>query len=137
MSYREIVMGQLRIDEGCKPKPYTDTVGKLTVGVGRNLDDVGLRPDEIDYLLGNDVTVATATARRLFPSFEGLSDARKAVLVNMAFNLGEARLGAFKRFRDAVEAKAWPQAAAEMLDSTWAKQVGQRAVRLAKAMEAG
>lgn len=137
MGYREIVMAQLRIDEGVKAKPYKDTVGKLTVGVGRNLDDVGLRTDEIDYLLANDVTVAEGTARKLFPSFDRLSDARKAALLNMSFNLGESRLGAFKRFREAVEAQAWTQAAAEMMDSTWAKQVGQRAVRLAKAMEEG
>lgn len=55
MSYRDILRPQLRIDEGVREFPYTDTVGKLSIGVGRNLDDVGLRPDEIALMLENDI----------------------------------------------------------------------------------
>jgi lysozyme len=137
MSYRDIVRAQLRIDEGVRSKPYRDTVGKLTIGVGRNLDDVGLRPDEIDYLLKNDIAESVAAARALFQSFNRLSGSRKAVLVNMAFNLGQTKLAQFKRLRAAVAAKDFQKAAAEMLQSAWAKQVGARADRLAKLMEKG
>ncbi|MFA6168950.1 MAG: hypothetical protein WC700_20155, partial [Gemmatimonadaceae bacterium] len=63
--FREIARKQLKIDEGIKPYPYTDSVGKLTIGVGRNLVDVGLRPKEIDFLLENDIDEAVACARHL------------------------------------------------------------------------
>jgi len=137
MSYRDIVAAQLRIDEGVRAKPYHCTAGKLSIGVGRNLDDVGLRPDEIDYLLANDIRIAESDARSLFECFDKLTDARKAVLVNMAFNLGRNRLAGFVKFRAAVEGGRYDRAATEMLDSRWAVQVGKRAVRLAQAMKEG
>ena len=137
MSHREIVKAQLRIDEDSRRFPYRDSVGKLTIGVGRNLDDVGLRPDEIDYMLENDISEAEGDARELFPSFDALSDARKAVLVNMCFNLGRSRLSAFHKFRAAVSDGEWERAAAEMIDSKWAAQVGIRAQRLSKQMREG
>ena len=137
MTPREILRAQLRIDEGVRTKPYRDTVGKLSIGVGRNLDDVGLRPDEIAYLLENDIAEAERCARELFPSFQRLSVNRRAVLCNMAFNLGQAKLARFQKMRAAVVAKDFEKAAAEMLRSAWAKQVGPRADRLAKLMKKG
>ena len=137
MSYRDILKAQLKIDEGVKAKPYRDSVGKLTVGCGHNIDDKGLPPQVIDLLLEMDMDDAEATAKKLFPSFEGLSDERKAVLTNMAFNLGEEKLGMFRKFRRAILEENWDQAATEMLCSQWSDQVGQRAVRLAKAMRIG
>lgn len=137
MSHRDIVRAQLRIDEDVRSKMYLDSLGIPTIGVGRNLRDVGLRPDEINYLLDNDIIVAEKTAATLFPSFDKLSENRRAVLVNMAFNLGQDRLAGFHNFRAAVEAGAFEQAAAGMLDSLWAKQVGIRAQRLAKQMRDG
>jgi lysozyme len=137
MSYIDICLGQLPIDEGKRNKPYKDSVGILTIGVGRNLDDVGLRDDEIALMLRNDVAQADKDARWLVPSFDSLSDARKAVLVNMVFNLGRPRLGAFVRFLRAVADQQWDEASSEMLQSKWAMQVGQRAQRLAKMMREG
>ena len=133
--FREIARKQLKIDEGVKPYPYTDTVGKLTIGVGRNLADVGLRPKEIDFLLDNDIGEAVATARHLVSSFDALSEPRKAVLVNMAFNLGYSRLSGFLRMLQAIRDGRFADAAHEMRDSDWAVQVGPRAERLAKIME--
>lgn len=137
MSYRDLARAQLKVDEGMRLKPYRDTVGKWTVGVGRNLDDVGLSVAEVDVLLDNDIAVAEATAKTLFPSFDSLSDARKAVLVNLAFNVGQARLSGFVKLRKAVERGDYEAASREMLDSQWARQVGQRAVRLAAQMRQG
>lgn len=127
----------LTTDEGCKQKPYRDTVGKLTIGVGRNLDDRGLSADEIQLLLRNDIAIATRGARQLVPTFDALSDARQEVLVNMAFNLGLPRLSGFKRFLAALAEGDFDQAAEEMLDSKWARQVGYRSIRLARVMEKG
>jgi len=137
MSYRDIAREQLKIDEGVKQFPYVCSAGKTSIGVGRNLDDVGLSPYEINILLENDLVKAENDARILFPSFDKLSDERKAVLLNLAFNLGRSRLAGFKNLIAAVEAGNWDAAAAEMLDSKWAKQVGKRAERLAEKMRKG
>lgn len=131
MGYLDILRRQLPIDEGTRTRPYRDSVGKLTIGVGRNLDDVGLSLGEIAYLLENDIAQADKAARALVPKFDTLTEERKAVLVNMAFNLGHYRLSMFVKLLAAVREARWDDAADEMLDSTWAEQVGERAQRLA------
>lgn len=137
MSYRAILKPQLEIDEGRRKKLYKDTVGKWSIGVGRNIEDNGLRDDEIDLMLDNDVTQAEADARRLVHNFDQLSDVRKAVIVNMSFNMGYVKLSAFVNTLRAVVEGRWKDAAAEMRNSAWYRQVGQRAERLAKMMEEG
>jgi lysozyme len=137
MIYREMVRAQLKSDEGVKSKPDRETVGKLTIGCGRNLDDVGLSLEEINLLLDNDIRRAENDARTLFPGFDDLSDNRKAVLINMSFNMGRERLAQFRKLRRAVEEKDFDQAYVEMIASLWADQVGPRATRLAKQMKEG
>lgn len=132
---REILRPQLRIDEGVRSKPYKDTVGKTTIGCGRNLDDKGVRPDEIALMLENDINDAEADARALVPNFGELSEARQAVVCNMAFNLGRARLAQFKQTLRAIAEERWADAAQGMRRSRWAQQVGERAERLATIME--
>jgi lysozyme len=135
VSYRDIAKVQIKVDEGRRLKPYRCTAGKLSIGYGRNLDDEGISQEEADFLLTNDIEKAEATARALFPSFDKLSDARKAVLLNMSYNMGQTVLATFKKFRKAVLEEQWDEAARQMLLSTWAAQVGARATRLAKQME--
>lgn len=137
MSYLDILKPQLRIDEGVRKKPYRDTVGKLSIGIGRNLDDVGLRDSEIEYLFQNDVAEAEVDARRLVPKFDDLTDARKAVIVNMSFNMGYPVLSQFVNTLRAVNEGRYDDAADGMLASKWARQVGVRAQRLAKMMREG
>lgn len=137
MTYRDQLRPILSRDEGVCTRPYKDTVGKLTIGVGRNLDDVGLSADEIGLLLENDIGRAEAAARRLVPSFDILSDPRKCVVVSMAFNMGEAALSGFKNTLAAINTGRWQEAAQGMRQSKWATQVGARAERLAKMMEQG
>ena len=120
--------------EGKRNKAYTDSVGKLSIGIGRNLDDKGLSDDEIFHLLNNDIADAIEDVRHCFSCYDQLSEARRMVLVSMAFNLGRARLAKFVRFIGAVHLGRYDEAAEEMLDSTWAKQVGQRAITLATMM---
>jgi lysozyme len=136
-SYRDIARDQLRVDEGVKNKPYRDTAGKLTIGVGHNLDDDGLSPKAIAFLLEEDIDAAEYDARALFPNFDDLSDNRKAVLINMAFNLGPEGLSLFRKFRRAVTALDFDTAYVELVSSLWADQVGVRATRLAKQMKDG
>ena len=137
MDAKEIALQQLPVDEGIRYKPYRDTVGKLTIGVGRNLDDRGLRPDEVELMLSNDIEEAETIAKKLVSNYEALSEPRKAVLINMAFNLGETRLAGFKNTLAFINRGDYVSAAKNMRDSLWYKQVGARAERLAKVMENG
>lgn len=133
----ERLYDRLNKDEGRAKRPYRCTAGKLSIGVGRNLDDRGLREDEIDLMLKNDVLEAIGDCRRLFRNFDQLVDARQEVLVNMMFNLGFTRFSGFRKMRDAIHAGDWKEAARQMMDSKWADQVGPRADRLEKAMRTG
>jgi len=130
---------QLEIDEGRRKRIYLDTAQppKWTGGVGRNLTDRGFNDDEIDLMLANDIKLAERDARALVPGFDRLDDVRQEVLVNMAFNLGYSRLSGFKKFLTAVNSSRFAEAADEMEDSKWFKQVGQRGVRLRDAMRTG
>ena len=133
----ERLQAQLYTDEGCRSKPYRCSAGKLTIGVGRNLDDRGVRPDEITLMLTNDIAEAVADCRKLFRNFDRLAAVRQEVLANMMFNLGFTRLCAFKKLNAAIHASDWDEAADQMEQSRWAVQVGERAQRLVAAMREG
>lgn len=138
MTYnRELLTYELSRDEDVRAKPYKDTVGKLTIGVGRNLDDKGLSKAEINVLLNNDINGCESDLDRDMPWWRQLSDNRQRVLLNMCFNLGIAGLKGFKNMLRDIQNGLYDQAAVEMLDSLWARQVGGRAVRLAKLMKNG
>ena len=118
--------------EGWRLKPYTDTLGVITIGYGRNLER-GITRDEAEILMRNDLrTVRTAAAR--YEWFEALSDVRQAVVLDMQYQLGVAGFRKFKRTRAAIAAHAWATAAEEMLNSRWHEQTPTRAKRLAKMM---
>ena len=134
---RDKLINQLLSDEGLRLKPYRDTVGKLSVGVGRNLDDVGISQDEAMYMLGNDVRRTYSALTSALPWVAKLNDCRQNVLLNMAFNLGVSGLLAFKQTLSYVQCAEYNQAATAMLQSTWAKQVGARATRLSNQMRSG
>ncbi len=138
MSYdKETLVAELIRDEGVELKPYRCTAGKLTIGVGRNLDDRGITRDEASYLLKNDIALCEKDLDRIVPNWRNLSDARQRVLVNMVFNLGAARFAGFQKFIANLRLGDFKAAAREMMDSSWSKQVGQRAVRLRDMMEKG
>lgn len=110
-------------------KPYRCTAGKMTIGVGRNLDDVGISHEESQYLLSNDLKRVDKELATL-PWTAQLDDVRYAVLQDMCFNLGLSRLKGFKNFLAAMAKQDWKTASREMIDSRWATQVGRRAYRL-------
>jgi lysozyme len=128
---------QLRRDEGTSLRLYKDTVGKLTIGTGRNLTDDGISPDESDLMLANDIKSATVRLESAFPWTMGLDAARQGVLLNMTFNMGIGGLAGFKDMLAKLSAGDYAGAAQAMLQSQWATQVGDRAQRLAIQMEGG
>lgn len=137
MDLRDQLIAALIRDESLRLKPYKDTVGKLTIGIGRNLDDVGISHDEALVLLNNDIDKASAQVRTQLPWSIGLDDARVAVLVNMCFNLGIAGLLGFHNTLSLIQSGNYTAAADAMLQSKWASQVGPRAARLAEQMRTG
>lgn len=128
---------QLERDEGFRQFPYEDTVGKLTIGIGRNLDDKGISRSEALDLLHSDIAEVRAGLSQQLPWMEQLDDARKGVLLNMAFNMGVVGLLGFQRMLMAVQDQDWQTAAAEMESSRWWGQVGPRAERLQQQMLTG
>jgi lysozyme len=131
---------ELRRDEGVVDHAYQDSLGYWTIGVGRLIDKRKggrLTEEEMDYLLMNDIKEKVADLDRALPWWRSLSDVRRRVLVNMCFNLGIGGLLGFKNTLRYIETGDYKRAASGMLASKWARQVGQRANRLATMMENG
>lgn len=137
----EKLTAQLRRDEGTKSAAYKDSEGWLTIGAGRLIDSrkpgAGLRPYEIDYLLKNDIADRVAALTKALPWFSVLDDARRGVLVNMAFQLGTAGLLEFSYTLGLVRDGKYAEASMQMLKSRWATQTPERAKRLAEQMKTG
>ena len=132
----ELLKKKIKQHEGLKLTPYRDSVGKLTIGYGLNLDE-GITVNEAEYLLKQRMDYAIEDAQSIFKNFTDLSDSRQVVLVDMAYNLGRCRLMQFVKMREAIHQRLFNLAAQEMLNSRWAKQVGYRAVDLADLMKRG
>lgn len=128
---------QLTEDESESLRVYKCPAGYLTIGVGRNLEDVGISPEESDFLLQNDIKRVEGELDQALPWWCGMNDVRQEVLANMCFNLGLTRLLGFKKALAAMEKADYATAAAEMKDSKWYSDVGKRAERLCRQMESG
>lgn len=128
---------QLIRDEGLRLHPYRDTVGKLTIGIGRNLDDRGITLVEADFLLTNDIKDATASLEANFPWVMDLDGARKGALLNLTFNLGVRGLAQFVNFLTAMKLGDWAAAKAELLNSAADHEEPERIARLALQIATG
>ena len=126
---------QLIKHEGLRLKPYHCPAGKLTIGIGRNLEDKGITENEAVMLLENDIQECLQDLETLFQAFDQLPESVQRVLVDMRFNLGPNRFRHFKKMIAAVKNQDFIQAAAEMKDSRWYSQVGQRARTLVNMMQ--
>ena len=132
---------QLTIDEGVESQAYKDSLGLLTIGIGRLIDPSvpgsGLRPDEIEYLFNNDLKDRIEKLSKEIPWFLELDEARQGVLLNMSFQMGVTGFLKFKNTLELVRTGKYTEAATAMLQSKWAKQTPKRAARLAKQMLTG
>lgn len=128
---------QLGLHEGVRDKIYTDSVGKVSIGIGRNLTDKGLRRSEIELMYRNDVAESIAELDRVLPWWRRLDEVRRRVLVDMMFNMGAPTLLGFKNTLGMVERGQYREAAENMLASKWSAQTGGRARRLAAMMGSG
>lgn len=122
--------------EALRLQLYLDTVGKQTIGWGRNIEDNGISKEEADFMFDNDFA---RCQRELapFPWYTNQPQNVQDALMNMCFNLGIAKLLGFRKMIMALTAKDYTKAAIEALDSKWAGQVGQRAKDVALMMRQG
>lgn len=156
------IFEQLKLHEGLRLNPYKCSAGRWTIGIGHNYQDTGLpkwlmdelliihaNVDEItarlkgrftsdmaERLLNDDVAVFSSKLNK-YSWFNGLSDVRKKVIIDMTFNMGIGWVSKFKNTVAAVDRGDYEAAANGMLKSAWAKQVGKRAQRLAHMMRTG
>lgn len=135
MSVAERIKGH----EGCRLKPYRDSLGIWTVGYGRNLEAVEFTQAEVDFMFATDYDRAVRGARTL-PVYAELNEVRQGVLVEMVFQLGLGGVKKFKNFLAAALVGRWQRAHDEMLFknpgesdewSDWRKQTPRRAEELA------
>lgn len=131
------IIEQLKTHEGLRLKPYKCTAGKLTIGYGRNLEDRGITSKEAEALLMNDVAEIVEQLSAAFEFWPNLNEARKAVLINLAFNIGTGGLMKFKKTLNYISLGMYSEASIEMMDSKWAKQVSSRALDLSTQMDLG
>ena len=131
------LIAQLKVHEGVRSKVYLDTEGIETIGVGRNLRDRGLSDDEIELMLANDIRDFQEEVENAFPWWSDLDDVRQRVVVDMAFNMGLGSLSKFVNTLSHIENGRYEEAGVEMLDSKWARQVGDRANVLSNMMKTG
>lgn len=117
---RDQLRAQVMRHEGYRSKPYRCSAGKLTIGYGRNLEDVGIDKDEARYLLDRDIVKALVDLAT-FGWFHSLDSVRQRALVNMRYQLGPTRFRGFKRMIAALSKKDYQAAAVAAADSKWAK----------------
>ena len=136
----EALREQLKIDEGVKYEIYKDHLGYPTFGIGHLITEndpehgepngTEISEERVNEVFETDVAKFVSESKILFPDLDDLPDVAQQVIVNMAFNMGRPRLSKFKNFIAGVNDRDWTRAAEEMMDSRWATQVGDRAIRL-------
>lgn len=133
MVFLDDLKADLKHDEGSIPWGYKDSLGYLTIGVGRLIDhNLGgkLSDDEIDYLLNNDVNKCYSDVKDE-PWYLALdTDNRRRAVLNMRFQLGSVRLRGFKSFLGLLTASKWQEAGDDLKSTLWYRQVPDRARRI-------
>lgn len=118
-------------------RPYHCSANKLSIGFGRNLEARGISLNEAEYMLANDIRDCREVLTRDYSWFPGLDQVRQAALVDLAFNLGSARLAGFVKFLAAMGRGDYERAADELVDSLWFGQVGRRGPRIVAMVRSG
>jgi GH24 family phage-related lysozyme (muramidase) len=142
----EQLQHELAIDEGCKLEIYLDHLGYKTVGIGHLIteDDelygfeVGttVSQEHVDELFHEDIQRTVRDCEILYNDFNDLPEEAQLCIANMCFQLGRPRLSKFRKMKAAVDNRDWAEASRQMLDSRWAKQTPNRAMRLAHRIQA-
>jgi lysozyme len=130
----------LKRHEGVRYYVYRDHLGYETIGVGRCINravGLGLSPDEVEYLLINDVQRCIEELDGAFEWFKDLDEVRREAMINLCFNLGLTKLRKFVNALEAMKQRNYNKAATELLNSKWANQVGERSREVAQMIRTG
>ena len=135
---------QLEVDEGCVYEIYNDHLGYATFGIGHLVTEsdpeqgqslgTAVSSDRVAEAFESDIQSVLRDCDILYPDFDDLPEEAQQIIANMMFNLGRPRLSKFAGMKRGVDARDWNQAADEMVDSRWYRQVGARAERLVDRM---
>lgn len=124
-------------NEGYRQFCYECTAGKKTIGIGFNLDDVGLSLEESQVILSMRLQKISDSLHYEIDCFEGLSNARQSALCDMAYQMGVTGLLKFKKSIAMLERGLFHGASKEFLDSNWARQTPNRALNITRLIELG
>ena len=136
---------EIEKDEGCKYEIYLDHLGLPTFGIGHLVtewDEEYQKPigteiseDRVNSCFEKDVQVTIEECKKLYSNFDEIPEEARYILCNMMFNMGRPRHSKFKKMNEAIANEDWFEAAVQMEDSRWHKQVTNRANRLIERME--
>jgi lysozyme len=142
---KDTLIKQLMIDEGYVESVYNCSANKATFGIGHLITKADpeygkpigtyVSRQRCEDAFEDDLVNVLKDCYALFPEFDSYSDEEQEIIANMAFNLGRNRLGKFKRFIAAVKDRDLREAANQMIDSSWYRQLPNRAGRLVKRMK--
>ena len=137
---------QLEVDEGCVYKIYNDHLGYATFGIGHLVTEsdpeqgqslgTPVSSDRVAEAFESDIQSVLRDSNILYSDFDDLPEEAQQVIANMMFNLGRPRLSKFAGMKRGVDTRDWNQAADEMVDSAWYRQVTNRADRLVERIRA-
>jgi lysozyme len=140
----EKLINDLEVDEGCKFEIYNDHLGYPTFGIGHLITEndpehgqplgTPIDVDRVREAFEKDVDRVRMDCLKLYPNFTSLPDDAQLIIANMMFNMGLPRLSQFKKMKAAIDAGDWDEAANQMEDSRWYRQVQNRAERLIERM---
>lgn len=141
MSLELQILADLRRHEGCRLSVYKDTVGVWTIGYGHTKGiHAGTKPitqEQAELWLREDLLLAWKACKKVYPELGKLDKVRQGVLINMCFNLGEAKFAKFTPTLRVIEAGDYSAAAVRLTNTLWYAQVGHRATELVKRMATG
>lgn len=140
----ERLRNELEEDEGCKYEIYLDHLGLPTFGIGHLVTEndeehgqpvgTSVSEERVAEVFEEDIQITLDECQRLYEDFDDLPEEVQLIIANMMFNMGRPRLSQFKGMKAGIDARDWNQAADEMVDSKWYRQVTNRADRLVTRM---
>lgn len=132
----EAIRNRLVLEEGLKLTPYKCTANKLTIGVGRNIQDRGISHETAMQMLDEDIDIMVNELRENLSWFDKQNDAIQGVLIDLCFNMGISRLLMFVQTLKLIEQGQYAMAADELLDSKYAAMLPARSKRNAEILRA-
>ena len=124
------LLNAVKLSEGFRERVYKDTLGIDTIGYGFAIKDLELDEDIAEMILMRKLDNLMNRIQKTFVWWRSAEDEVKNVVVEMSYQLGIKGFSAFRKTIDHLEHKRYGKAAAEMLDSKWARQTPNRALEL-------